>query len=220
MLKMLIPASAGHSPLLIPLPLGRGSSKWLSGTTATVKGRELSPIRDLSLLSGLSDALVWSSCSWLRLRSALVAFTPHMNHEMFGDLAPNFSFFCVKDQWAAAQEPSSRCHLVATLRCHLGLSGPSGGKWLPVTQSITYATRYLGIQDRQDFSSHGTYFPKGGRTINKPPDVMVEPSVSCVNLASLRYTVIQLNTNLGVAMKYLVDVVNTYNQLIPIVSWH
>lgn len=49
---------------------------------------------------------------------------------------------------------------------------------------------------------------------------MVEPSVSCVNLASLRYTVIQLNTNLGVAGKYLVDVVNTYTQLVPIVSWH
>lgn len=49
---------------------------------------------------------------------------------------------------------------------------------------------------------------------------MVEPSVSCVNLASLRYTVIQLNTNLGVAVKYLVDVVNTYNQLIPTANWH
>ena len=58
MLKTLIPASAGHSPLLILLPLGRGSSKWLSGTTATVKGRELYSNRDLSLLNGLSDALV------------------------------------------------------------------------------------------------------------------------------------------------------------------
>ena len=77
MLKTLIPASAGHSPLLILLPLGRGSSKWLSGTTATVKGRELYSNRDLSLLNGLSDALVWSSCSWPHLRSALVAFTPH-----------------------------------------------------------------------------------------------------------------------------------------------
>lgn len=63
------------------------------------------------------------------------------------------------DQWAVAQEPSSRCHLVATLRCHLGVSGPSGEKWLPVT-SLTYATRYKRYKVEKP-SSHRTHFPKG-----------------------------------------------------------
>lgn len=54
---MLIPASAGHSPLLIPLPLGRGSSKWLSGTTATVRAES-------SLLSGTYHYSVVYQMPW------------------------------------------------------------------------------------------------------------------------------------------------------------
>lgn len=106
--------------------------------------------------------------------------------------APCFSLYWVMEQKTSAQETSYRCHLVATLRCHLGLSIARKIS-LPVPHSLTQqSTRDIPLPMRDKTSLlMEPPFLWHGETTSKPP---LWWSVLSSNLARLYYQAIPLKS--------------------------